>query len=65
MTAFYIILAACPILFLGCIAFLVMIVAGIRKGDRSDIYSPPDTRITAITRRMLGGGHRDQGEGDD
>ena len=65
MTAFYVILAACPILFLGFVAFLVMVVAGIRKGDRSDIYSPAETRITAITRRMLGGGHRNRGEGDD
>jgi hypothetical protein len=64
MNAFYIILAACPVLLLGFIAFLVMIVAGIRKGDRGDIYSPPGTRITAITRRMLGGGHRNRGESD-
>lgn len=64
MNAFYIILAACPVLFLGFTGFIVMIVAGIRKGDRGDIYSPSGTRITAITRRLLGGGHRDRGEGD-
>lgn len=64
MTAFYIILAACPVLFLGFIAFIVMIVAGIRKGDRGDIYSPAKTRSSAITRRILGGGHSDRGEGE-
>lgn len=64
MTAFYIILAACPVLFLGFTAFIVMIVAGVRKGGRGDIYSPAETRITAITRRVIGGGYRDRGEGD-
>jgi hypothetical protein len=65
MTAFYIVLAACPVLFLGFVAFLVMVVAGIRKSDRGDIYSPAENRITTITRRVLGGGTRNREEGDD
>ncbi len=55
MNAFWIILAACPVLLLGVVAFFVLIVAGVRKGDRSDLASPPANRIDAITRRVVGG----------
>ena len=40
MNAFYIILAACPVLLLGVVAFLVLIAVGVRKGDRRDLASP-------------------------
>ena len=56
MNAFYIILAACPVLFLGVAAFLVLIAVGVRKGDRSDLASPPGNRLDAITRRVVGVG---------
>ena len=40
MIAFYIILAASPVLLLGVVAFLVLIVIGVRKRDRGDLASP-------------------------
>lgn len=58
MSAFYVILAACPILLLGAVAFLVMVVVGIRKGDRSDLTPVPRNRFDAITRRVVGVGVR-------
>jgi hypothetical protein len=64
MIAFYVILAASPVLLLGTVAFLVLIVAGIRKGDRRDLASPPSSRIDAITRRVVGLGVRRTGEDD-
>jgi hypothetical protein len=63
MIVFYVILAASPLLFLVAVAFLALIVAGIRKGDRRDLASPPSSRIDAITRRVVGGVRR-QGEDD-
>ena len=36
MNAFYIILAACPVLFLGVAAFLVLIAVRVRKGEQHD-----------------------------
>jgi hypothetical protein len=54
MNAFYILLAASPVLLLCAVAFLVVIVVGIRKGDRGDLASPPRTCIDAVTRRVLG-----------
>ena len=62
MIAFYVILAASPVLLLGAVAFLVLIVAGIRKGDRRDLASPASSRIDAITRRVVGLGVRSKGE---
>jgi len=50
MNAFWIILAACPVLLLGVVAFFVFIVVGVRKGDRADLASPPRSRMDAITR---------------
>ena len=37
MNAFWIILAACPVLVLGVVAFFVLIVVGVRHGDRRDL----------------------------
>ncbi len=62
MIAFYIILAASPVLLLGAVAFLVLIVVGIRKRDRGDLAAPDRNRIDAITRRMTGFGVRNGGE---
>jgi hypothetical protein len=62
MTAFYVILAASPVLLLGAVAFLVFIVLGIRTGDRSDLKSPPSNRIDTITRRAVGLGVRSNGK---
>jgi hypothetical protein len=62
MNAFYIILAASPVLLLCAVAFLVVIVVGIRKGDRGDLASPPRSRIDAITRRVVGVGARSNDE---
>jgi hypothetical protein len=58
MIAFYVILAASPVLLLSAVAFLVLIAAGVRKGDRRDLASPPSSRIDAITRRTVGLGVR-------
>jgi hypothetical protein len=63
MIAFYIILAASPVLMLGVVAFLVLIVAGVRKGDRGDLACPPQNRIDALARKMTGLGVRDNGAG--
>ena len=64
MTAFYIILAASPVLLLGLVAFFVLIVVGVRKGDRSDLAAPTANRIDAIARRMTGLGVRNDGKGE-
>ena len=64
MNAFWIILAACPVLLLGVVAFFVLIVVGVRHGDRRDLASPPSNRIDAITRRLTGVGTRSKEEGD-
>jgi hypothetical protein len=64
MNAFYIILAACPVLFLGVVAFLVLIAVGVRKGDRRDLASPACSRLDAITRRVTGVAARRTGAGD-
>lgn len=58
MIALYVVLAASPILLLGVVAFLVLIVFGVRKGDRGDLYSPAGNRLDAITRRVTGLGVR-------
>jgi hypothetical protein len=58
MIAFYIILAASPVLLLGAVAFVVLVVVGIRKRDRGDLAAPDKNRIDAITRRMTGLGVR-------
>ena len=62
MIAFYIILAASPVLLLVAVAFLVFIATGVRRGDRRDLASPPSNRIDAITRRVVGLGVRSKGE---
>ena len=63
MNAFWIILAVCPVLLLGVVAFFVLIVVGVRKGDRSDLASPSANRIDSITRRVVGGVRKNE-EGD-
>jgi hypothetical protein len=47
MNSFYIILAACPVLFLGATAFLVMVAVGVRKGRprKPDTESPESPRF--------------------
>ena len=64
MIAFYIILAASPVLLLVAVAFLVLIVVGVRKRDRGDLAAPDRNRIDAITRRITGLGVRNGGEDD-
>ena len=64
MNAFYIILAACPVLLLGLVTVLVLIAVGVRKGDRRDLASPPCSRLDAITRRATGTAARRTGAGD-
>ena len=39
MNAFCISLAACPVLLLAAVAFLIYIAIGVRKGDLSDLSS--------------------------
>jgi hypothetical protein len=65
MNAFYIILAASPVLLLVAVAIFVLIVIGIRNGDRADLASPPRNRLDALTRRVVGVGTRsDNGKGE-
>jgi hypothetical protein len=64
MIAFYIILAASPVLLLGLVAFLVLIAAGVRKRDRGDLAAPASNRIDTITRRVVGLGVRHNGGGE-
>ena len=61
MIAFYIILAASPVLILVAAVFFVLIVVGIRNGDHGDLAAPPRNRLDAITRRVAGVGTRSSG----
>jgi hypothetical protein len=65
MNAFYLILAASPVLLLGVLAFFVLITVGIRKGDRGDLVAPPRNRLEAITRHAVGVGTRRDNDGSD
>jgi hypothetical protein len=58
MNIFWLILAASPVLLLLAVALLVLIVVGVRKGDRGDLKSPPRNRLDAITRHVVGVGVR-------
>lgn len=61
---FYIILAATTAPLLAAVVFLVLIVAGVRRGDRGDLTLPAHDRLDAITRRVVGLGVRnDAGNG--
>jgi hypothetical protein len=64
MHAYYIILAAFPVLLSGVVAFLAVIAAGIRRGDRHCLASPAVNRIDAIARRVTGVSTRSNGESD-
>jgi hypothetical protein len=63
MIVFYVVLAASPVLLLAAVAFLALIVAGVRKRDRADLAAPDRNRIDVITRRMTGLGVRNSGKG--
>lgn len=65
MNAFSIILAASPILLLLSTAFLVMVIVGIRKGDRGDLTTPPRNPADALARRVTGVGVRSNHPGDE
>ena len=62
--AFCISLAACLVLLVAAVVFLIFIVIGVRKGDLGDLSSPAGSRIDAITRRVTGVGVRRNEEGD-
>lgn len=64
MNVFWFVLAASPALSLVAVAFLVLIVVGVRKGDRGDLKSPPRNRLDAITRRVVGVGARNDAHGE-
>ena len=59
-----IILIAFPVLILSAVAFLAVISAGIRMGDRRDLASPAINRVDAMARRVTGVGTRSNGKGD-
>jgi hypothetical protein len=63
MNAFYITLAVSPVLLLGAVAFLALVVVGIRRGDHHDLASPARNRIDAITRHVAGVGVRRNNDG--
>jgi hypothetical protein len=54
MTAICATLAAGAVLFLGVLAFLLLIAVGVGTGDRGDLTSSPRNRIDALTRRVVG-----------
>ena len=64
MNAFCISLAACPVLLLAAVAFLIFIAIGVRKGDLGDLSSRQVAASDAITRRVTGVGIRRNEEGD-
>ena len=64
INTFSISLAACLVLLLAAVAFLILIAIGVRKGDLGDLSSPAGSRIDAITRRVTGVGTRRNEEGD-
>ena len=65
MNALWIFLAALPVSLLGILAFIVMIAAGFRNGDKTGFTSPPRNRIDSIARRMTGVGiRRDHADND-
>ncbi len=64
MNAFYVLLAASPVLLLCAVAFIALIAIGVCKGDRGDLASPPQNRIDAITRRVTGAGVRRDNSGE-
>jgi hypothetical protein len=55
MTAFYIILAASPTIFLGFVAFVVLIAVGVRKGDSKRLTGKPKNSLEELARRVLTG----------
>lgn len=56
MNGFYLILAACPVLLLGTVAFIVFIAISIRKGDHGKrLTENPGNAIEAFARRILTG----------
>jgi hypothetical protein len=65
MNVFYIILAACPILLLGAVAFFALIVVGVRRGDRGYLSPTHRNRIDRITRRVVGGVVRSDNDGSE
>jgi hypothetical protein len=64
INAFSISLAACPVLLLAAVAFLILIAIGVRKGDLAGPPSPAGSHIGAITRWVTGVGIRWNEEGD-
>jgi hypothetical protein len=64
INTFSISLAACPVLLLAAVAFLILIAIGVREGDLGDPPSPAGSRIDAITRRVTGVGVRRNEEGE-
>ena len=62
INAFCVSLAACPVLLLAAVTFLIYIAIGVRKGDLSD-PSPAGSRTGVITRRVIGVGIRRTEEG--
>jgi hypothetical protein len=58
MIAFYIILAASPILLLGALAFIALIVWGIRRGERGLVTASSCNLADKITCRVIGAGFR-------
>jgi hypothetical protein len=63
MNAFCISFAACTVLLMAVVAFLIFIAIGVRKGDLGD-PSLAGSRIGVITRRVIGVGIRRNEEGN-
>jgi hypothetical protein len=55
MNAFALILLAAPFLLIVVLVFLALIVAGIRRADRSSLRNSPTGRLDSLTRGLVGG----------
>jgi hypothetical protein len=58
MQTFYIILLAAPVLLIAALAFLALVVTGIRRAGRGSIRHASGGHVDSITRRVLGVGVR-------
>jgi hypothetical protein len=65
MQTFWLILLAAPFLLIVMLAFLALLVAGIRRGDRASLHNSSRNCVDSITRRVLGVGVRNESNDDE
>jgi len=55
MEIFALVLIAAPVLLIVVLVFLVLIVTGIRRTDRTSLRNSSGNRLGSITRSLVGG----------